>query len=371
MACGGGLSTRTRTVLIPIRGNGKCPTETSYHRFNDKKCNTQDCVGDEICIAKQDLIFVLDGSGSLKDSGFAVLRQFAANLTTKYQGQYYGATDIALGVVLFGNGYLQSDGTIARAVKAQSITSDMAGVKARIEALTWQKGFTNLAQGFAAADTMLDQDGREDAQSAVLTIWDGRINFEFETKAQAHNLKDKNVWVFMEPIMESDSAKELHFMRSELASQPWQTNFYRIPGLDALSSNNALYIQESIAMFCPKAISPSVMKAKEDQRQYLLIREFSFPRWRCAGPWRWLGLVKNVDDCAAKARSYNMRGFQFGWRYPRWKKMNKKLCYGTQIPVTSANWVAWHNNKVNNDPCSAHGGLRKNPWWDTYVLKPQ
>jgi hypothetical protein len=256
------LQTRQRTVLIPIRGNGKCPTVTSYNRFEDQTCNENSCVGDEVCVANQDLIVLLDGSGSLKESGFAILRQFAANLTTRYvPSTVEPEKSIAMGVVLFGNGYVKSDGTIARALKVQSLTTNMADTKAKIEALTWQKGFTNLAQGFAAADTMLDQDGREGSQSAVLVIWDGKINFEFETKSQAQRMKEKNVWMFMEPIMETNGAEELHFMTHELASQPWQTNFYRIPGLEALKSNNELYVAESIAMFCPKAISPSMTAA--------------------------------------------------------------------------------------------------------------
>ena len=37
----------------------------------------------EICVANQDLILLVDGSGSLKEDGFAILRTFAANLTNK------------------------------------------------------------------------------------------------------------------------------------------------------------------------------------------------------------------------------------------------------------------------------------------------
>lgn len=66
MACGGGVTKRFKKVLIPIRGQGKCPKRKSAERFEKEKCNTQDCVGDEICIAKQDLVIALDASGSLR-----------------------------------------------------------------------------------------------------------------------------------------------------------------------------------------------------------------------------------------------------------------------------------------------------------------
>ena len=58
----------------------------------------------------------------------------------------------------------------------------MADTKTKIEALSWQRGFTNMAQALALADTMLDQDGREGMQSAFLVISDGELNFEFEKK---------------------------------------------------------------------------------------------------------------------------------------------------------------------------------------------
>ena len=49
------------------------------------------CVGDELCIAKQDLILAVDGSGSLTEDGFGILRDFAFQLIGKYQTEYYGS----------------------------------------------------------------------------------------------------------------------------------------------------------------------------------------------------------------------------------------------------------------------------------------
>merc|ERR1719463_268247 len=63
VACGGGFQERWRRVRIPIRGNGKCPKSKSRIRYGIKDCNVHECVGDEICIAKQDLVLAIDGSG--------------------------------------------------------------------------------------------------------------------------------------------------------------------------------------------------------------------------------------------------------------------------------------------------------------------
>merc|ERR1719248_150919 len=104
MGCGGGFQEQKRRILRTIRGNGACPKDTSHFRFRKKKCNVHDCNGDEICIAKQDLIIAIDGSGSMQEASFKVLKNFAATLVSKYQGEYYGAEAMKVGVVQFGNG---------------------------------------------------------------------------------------------------------------------------------------------------------------------------------------------------------------------------------------------------------------------------
>ena len=116
MACGGGLQERTRKVIIPTRGEGVCPKDDSAERFNERACNTHDCIGDEICIAKQDLVIAIDGSGSLRESGFKIVKNFAAELIDRYKGKYFSAPAMQIGVVLFSNGEVQADGTISAAV---------------------------------------------------------------------------------------------------------------------------------------------------------------------------------------------------------------------------------------------------------------
>ena len=129
------------------------------------------CVGDEICIEERDLIIVIDASGSLRESGFDVVRKFAANLTQWYVSKFYGDSDMQIGALAFGNGHLEADGSITNALNPADLTTDGASVKSAILALTWQKGFTNLAQAFPLADKMLWEGGRAVAQSAVLVLW--------------------------------------------------------------------------------------------------------------------------------------------------------------------------------------------------------
>jgi len=76
MACGSGNQNRFRKVDIPIRGSGKCPSATSDHRLQGQDCNIHECVGDEICIANQDLVVSVDGSGSVNTEDWALVKNF-------------------------------------------------------------------------------------------------------------------------------------------------------------------------------------------------------------------------------------------------------------------------------------------------------
>ena len=89
-------------MLIPIRGEGKCPKSESKRRYGFRKCNTHECIGDEVCIAKQDLVLAIDGSGSLQESGWRAFKKFASTLIGKYKGEYYGYEDMKIAMVQVG-----------------------------------------------------------------------------------------------------------------------------------------------------------------------------------------------------------------------------------------------------------------------------
>jgi hypothetical protein len=60
-------------------------------------------------------VIAIDGSGSLRESGFKILRDFTAGLIDKYMGKYYGFEDMRIGVVQFGNGEIMDDGSVSDA----------------------------------------------------------------------------------------------------------------------------------------------------------------------------------------------------------------------------------------------------------------
>jgi hypothetical protein len=270
-----------------------------------------------------------------------------------------------IGVVLFGNGVLESqpDGetTISEAVYVQGLTADLLLVRQRIVELTWQRGFTNMAQAFHMADTMLSMTGRPDAQSAVLVLSDGKFSLAYQTAEKARELKDKNVMVYLAPITEVTGSKELHTFRS-FSSYPHETNYERIPGLGALEFNPDLFAGKLIAKFCPKAFSPSQSRQKEEEQGYMLIHESGYPSDSC-GAWTWHGKGFNIADCSAQALSEDRLAFSFG-------KGDYMFggCYTEAVVVDDAFWQSAQMNRVS-PPCP-NGRWVQNPYFDTYAIKP-
>merc|ERR1712232_1513253 len=108
------------------------------------ECNEHKCVGDEMCIAKQDLILAVDGSGSVRENGFNILKSFALNLFTKYKNEYFGGEAMKVGIVEFGNGVIADDGvTVSPAMNVHPLSTDFEAVKGSIEGMVQKKGFTN------------------------------------------------------------------------------------------------------------------------------------------------------------------------------------------------------------------------------------
>merc|ERR1719382_1911318 len=158
----------------------------------------------------------------------------------------------------------------------------MAAVKTAIEATSFQRGFTNMAQALSKADVVLSQTGRADVQSAVMVISDGKFSMAYQTAEKARELKDKSVQIYLVPISES-RGPEVEIFRS-FSSFPHETNYERIPGLEALEYNSDLFSGKIIAKFCPKAFSPSAQVQKETELEYMMVHESGYPDDSC-GKW--------------------------------------------------------------------------------------
>merc|ERR550514_2230958 len=110
----------------------------------------------------------------------------------------------------------------------------MDKVTSAVQGLKYLKGFTNMAQAFASAEKLLLLNGRRNAQSAVLTLTDGKPSFLFQTHEKVMQLKDKHVKLFFAPVTEFEG-NELKLMK-EWASEPWETHVVHVPGLAPLQA---------------------------------------------------------------------------------------------------------------------------------------
>ena len=144
-------------------------TEKQGHKqqcSSTQKCNTQPCVGDEICIASQDLIIAKDGSGSLREGGFNSLKKYAFDLLSRCHSPYLGARAMKNWLMEFDNGIIAPGGvTVLPAMKAHISTASWNAVKGALESKVQKKGFTRMAQAFALTETMYFVAGR--ARSTV------------------------------------------------------------------------------------------------------------------------------------------------------------------------------------------------------------
>jgi len=346
-------------VLIPTRGFGKCPKPDSDFRYAKQMCNVHPCSGDEICIAKQDLILAVDGSGSLQEPGFNTLKAFTLVLIQKYQTEYFGSTAMKVGVLQFGNGVILGDGrTVSPAINVQPLTQDMALVKTALENLPFKKGFTNMAQAFALAEVMYTGAGRKGVQSAILVLTDGKPSFQFQTNELVEQLDDKNVQRFFMVVNENggDDLKKMQ----KWASMPWETNLIHVPGLDALSADATVWSQKATVMFCPMSFSPSATEEKEQVQGFMLVKESGY----CGERGQLLSKdVQDAESCSYLAQGAGAQAFLLGAWFRR------GYCYTSPMAVDEAQFTAWDEARI--DPqCSAPDGWTNSKLFDFYAMAP-
>ena len=117
---------KAKHVLMPTRSSGQCPKESSRKRIRERESNTQESVGDEICTAKQDLVSAMDGSGSLHEDGFTTLNNYALEMESKYQSEYFGKGALKVGGFEVGNGINRETGvTVSPAMNVHGLTARM------------------------------------------------------------------------------------------------------------------------------------------------------------------------------------------------------------------------------------------------------
>lgn len=360
VACGGGLQQREKHVLIPTRGFGKCPKEHGPERFEEQECNTQDCVGDEICVARMDLLIAVDGSGSVRAEGFNILKSYAQALMGRYRARYFGSDAMLVGAIEFGNGIIMDDGvTVSPARNIHALSSSLEAVSAALGGMEHKKGFTNMAQAFALAESMFRSGGRKGAQPAILTITDGKPSFEFQTQELVEQLDDKGVSRFF--VVLTDNDKELDLMK-KWASAPWETNLLHVEGgMVSMEADEGVWVEKALTMFCPAAYSPQLATTKESSGGFMHLKDGGY----CGARGSLLSTqVKDAEACAFLAQGANKQAFLLGTWFRR------GFCYAGELTFDAAQYTEWEGARA--DPaCPGEGGAWTDSMiYDFYVLEP-
>jgi hypothetical protein len=366
MACDGGFKEKFRHVAIPTRGFGKCPQAISRMRYSKTSCNEQRCSGDEICVARQDLVIAVDGSGSIREAGFDILKKFVEKLLGRYQTEYWGDDAVKIAIVLFGNGVIMPDGkSVSPAILSQPLTFDMETIQDAVKKLPFKKGFTNMAQAFSTAEVAFIQGSRRDAQSAVMVVTDGKPSFNFMTTEMVEQLDDKAIMRYFLLVNEEDLNSESNRLMKSWASQPWETNLVHVPGgLSLLDADTDLWADKALVKFCPMAYSPGDMEWEEANYGYMHVKDGGY-----CGDMPAENLLtdsaENAEQCAALVSGAGGQSFTLGVSFARGK------CYMATMEVDHARWDKWHEKDQRVSPeCPEGDGWHSSTLFDFYAMEP-
>jgi len=232
-----------------------CPSNTAPDRLQHKECNNFACPNKLQCNKELDIVFLLDGSGSLGEKGWKAEIKAAQTFVDAFTGT---GAKAKMAVVLYSGpstwggvykcmGWTSATVDMEKDCKLKTVThltADMPAVKKAIAGLTWPQGstLTSLALLRAASEFSL---GRKDAQSVVVTITDGRPLSSWSTYWASRTLRKmaRLVWV---PVTRYAPLTDI----KKWATRRWQENVVVVKEFEDLEKPDV--VNHVIANICPK-----------------------------------------------------------------------------------------------------------------------
>lgn len=271
--CDGGTRKRQKFVTQKAEGNGaSCASKWDKTRLQYKKCNMHRCqlaMGAQVmqCKEKLDVVLLLDGSGSVRSTGWAAEIK-AANMFV--DGFAAKGAQAKLAVILYSgpSNWLKVRecwrGRKLKRIRRRRyrwtrervdpvkdckietvvhLNDNMATVKSKINALKWPRGSTLTSMALGAANTELSM-GRRDAKRIVVAITDGRPLSYGRTGRASWLLRRRArlVWV---PVTRRAPIWKI----KRWATRRWKENVVKVRNFDALNKPDA--INHVIANICP------------------------------------------------------------------------------------------------------------------------
>jgi hypothetical protein len=219
--CDTGSIERMRAIATPAVGDGHCPDIRSVERFEEKECNRFACVKTNPsttlqCESSLDVILVIDGSGSLGQTGWDASKAGGALLARAFNGAKKG---VQLAVLLFSY----------KSEWVTHFTSDIESAAVAIEGMQWPRSITKTANALNTARSELSM-GREWAKSIVIVITDGKPMSLRQTRSAAEVLRRQArlMWVPVTRYAPLDTMKKW-------ASYPVEENFLSLSDFSGLT----------------------------------------------------------------------------------------------------------------------------------------
>merc|ERR1719183_3476788 len=241
--CDGGTRKRQRFVKKAPRGAGKCARMWAKDRLQYKTCNMKRCkveVGKEVmeCNKTLDIMFLIDGSGSLGRSGWKAEIKAAQMFVDAFSGS---GAKAEMSVILYSGPRTWSG--VSKCTSKSKKKVDMKKVKGLIAGLKWPQGstLTSLALQTAKAELAL---GRKDSKSVVVVVTDGRPLSYRNTYLASRNVRKsaRLVWV---PVTKYAPLKKVKLW----ASRRWQENVVQVKAFEDLEKPDP--VNHIIANICP------------------------------------------------------------------------------------------------------------------------
>jgi len=175
--CNGGYQSRFVPVKVKRIGKGYCPSSRSPRRFQSRRCNRQRCPVAGVCSYAEDVMFILDSSGSVRDQGWKLTLKVTQLLAEGFKNQ-----QTRMGAISFSNN--------ARLMR--DFTTNRGTFNNAVKSARWQKGGTATHAALSMAAQYFKRSGRSTKKVAVL-ITDGRPNNDRLAEATARNLRNQRI----------------------------------------------------------------------------------------------------------------------------------------------------------------------------------
>merc|ERR1719210_1673320 len=263
-ACDTGTLERTKAIKVEKRGQGECSKWDDPSRLDFTECNTFDCQtvipsGRTVvdCVAKIDVIIVVDGSGSLGKYGWDESVSMAKHVAEAMKG---GEEGVNLGLLLFSgpkdwrnlekctgsDPNQKPDPQDCGIHWVEHMTTNISKVVNSIKQMDWPKRTTLTSLALAEVNSALIK-GRQDAKSVVVVITDGRPMSPIKTGNSADKLKRsaRLMWVPVGAGVKA-SIEDMKIW----ASKPDRDNILEVDTFAALDTPATL--NKMIAGFCPQ-----------------------------------------------------------------------------------------------------------------------